>query len=80
MSIFNKKVEDTLGFLQQESQGIVDIFSKALKDLGDVNAKALLEREATTIEIAELKQKEQYLQKLEDSNLKIITNINKFFE
>ena len=52
MAIFNKKiVVDTAHFLNKETEGIVNVFTKALNDLNNINSKAQVQMEAKAIQI-----------------------------
>lgn len=76
--MFNNKTN--LQRLQQKSQNIVDVFTKTKLDLKDVNDQITEEKKKIGEELARLMKEQDDLVKMEESNERIIANIDKFFE
>lgn len=66
--------------LQSKSQNALDIFSKTKLDLNDINEEINKQKKIVGDQLAALMKEQDDLVKIEESNTRIIANIDKFFE
>ena len=73
-----QKLTDTVQSLQQESQGILNVFEKTKSDLENVNGRITNQFESRRIEIERLLQEQDQLVVQKDQNTKVINKITEF--
>lgn len=73
-----KKSVETVQSLQQESQGILNVFEKTRSDLENVNGRITNQFESRRIEIERLLQEQDQLVVQKDQNTKVINKITEF--
>ena len=70
--MFERRKKETLELLQQESQGILNIFEKTKSDLENVNGRITNQFESRRIEIEKLLQEQDQLVVQKEQNTKVI--------
>ena len=73
-----QKLTDTVQSLQQESQGILNVFEKTKSDLENVNGRITNQFESRRIEIERLLQEQDQLVVQKEQNTKVINKISEF--
>jgi hypothetical protein len=76
--MFRKKVNVTI--LQEQSDKIVDVFTKTIDDLSAVNKEANELTVEKTAEIQKLETEVEVLQEIQTKNQTVISKIQKIFE
>ena len=73
-----QKLTDIVQSLQQESQGILNVFEKTKSDLENVNGRITNQFESRRIEIERLLQEQDQLVVQKEQNTKVINKISEF--
>jgi hypothetical protein len=76
--MFKQKSVETVQSLQQESQGILNVFEKTKSDLENVNGRINNQFESRRIEIQRLLDEQAQLEVQKTQNTKVINKISEF--
>lgn len=78
--MFNKKKEDNFEVLQQESNGILDVFTQTLNSLTGINDRIAARKQQKQDEIKAAQEEHDSLHEQQLKNEKVIIKINDFLK